>query len=182
MVPPAFLRSLAGIIYGVSQLRRENLRDRSDVFLTLLKIESENYFRKWSGRRESNPYYQLGKVNTALFIFNTYKTAHEKYACMHCIPCIHCLICVSLRDVLRDDSLPILTSILLGSNHLQRSPGFIQSALKVIESLSAFVRVISFEFIEKLLHGQQIKRPDFQAGLPRQFRKFRNHSSLEQLP
>src|SRR6266404_7685858 len=55
MVPPAFLRSLAGIIYGVSQLRRENLRDRSDVFLTLLKIESENYFRKWSGRRGSNP-------------------------------------------------------------------------------------------------------------------------------
>ena len=62
MVPPAFLRSLAGIIYGVSQLRRENLRDRSDVFLTLLKIESENYFRKWSGRRGSNPYYQLGKL------------------------------------------------------------------------------------------------------------------------
>jgi len=70
---------------------------------------------------------------------------------------------ISLRDVLRDVSLPFLTSTLPGSNHLQRSPGFIQSALKVIESLSAFVRVLSFEFIEKLLKHHQIKPPDFQA-------------------
>src|SRR6267154_3135034 len=69
MVPPAFLRSLAGIIYGVSQLRRENLRDRSDVFLTLLKIESENYLRKWSGRRGSNPQLPAweGKYSTLCF-------------------------------------------------------------------------------------------------------------------
>src|SRR6266851_3642286 len=67
--------------------------------------------QNWSGRRESNPYYQLGKVNTALFIFNTYKTAQEKYACMLRIPCMQCLICVSLRDVLRDVSCTNFTSL-----------------------------------------------------------------------
>jgi len=42
---------------------------------------------------------QLGKLNFRSFIFNTYKIAKKKYACMRCIPCMPCLKCVSLRDV-----------------------------------------------------------------------------------
>ena len=93
MVPPAFLRSLAGIIYGVSQLRRENLRDRSDVFLTLLKLSLRITLENGAGDGDRTRNIQLGKVNTALFIFNTYKTAHEKCTCMQRIPCMQCLIC-----------------------------------------------------------------------------------------
>src|SRR5229473_1481303 len=87
---------------------KNNIRGTSvdkSAFSTILEVRLCNCAKQiWSGRRESNPYYQLGKVNTALFIFNTYKTAQEKYARMRCIPCMHCLICVSLRDVLRDDA------------------------------------------------------------------------------
>src|SRR5437870_2640339 len=54
---------------------------------------------------------QLGKVNTALFIFNTYKTAHEKCTCMQRIPCMRCLICVSLRDVCGTVSCTNFTSL-----------------------------------------------------------------------
>src|SRR6478672_12260073 len=43
--------------------------------------------------------FQLGKLDFRSFIFNTYKIAHEEYACMRCMPCMHCLSCVSLRDV-----------------------------------------------------------------------------------
>ena len=80
---------------------RKQLRDVSKVPLTL-ELSLRNHSGKWSGRRESNPYYQLGKVNTAPFIFNTYKNVQEKYACMHCIPCMRCLICVLPGDVLGD--------------------------------------------------------------------------------
>ena len=48
------------------------------TFLKLLKIDSENYSRKWSGRRESNPYYQLGNLDLRSFVFNGYKIALEK--------------------------------------------------------------------------------------------------------
>jgi hypothetical protein len=60
-----------------------------------LRITEED----WSGRLESNPYYQLGNLNFRSFIFNTYKIAQKKCTCMHCIPCMPCLICVSLGDV-----------------------------------------------------------------------------------
>ncbi len=72
------------------------------TFHSRLKTEITNHSANWSGRRESNPYYQLGNLNFRSFIFNTYKTAQEKSTCMRCIQCMQCLICVSLRDVLRD--------------------------------------------------------------------------------
>jgi hypothetical protein len=81
------------------------LRDVCGTFMTVpsnVKIAIKNSLGKWSGRRESNPHHQLGKLNFRSFIFNTYKIVQKKCTCMQRIPCMHCLICVLLGDVLRD--------------------------------------------------------------------------------
>ena len=77
---------------GVSpvRLRNENLGDvlgakRSRPFSLLQLLLSE----KWSGRWDSNPNLQLGKLNSRSFILNIYKIAQKKCTCMGCIPCMH---------------------------------------------------------------------------------------------
>ena len=44
----------------------------------------------WNGRRESNPYYQLGNLNFRSFILNTYKIAQKKCTCMQ-LHAVHAL-------------------------------------------------------------------------------------------
>ena len=73
------------------------MTERGEIHSGRIALDLNEKFGAGDGDRTRN--FQLGKVNTALFIFNTYKTAQEKYACMLRIPCMHCLICVSLRDV-----------------------------------------------------------------------------------
>ena len=80
-------------------MRREDWGDVLGDAYNALRIEVENSSANWSGRRESNPYYQLGNLIFRSFISNTYKIAQKKCTCMPCIPCMHCLICVSLGDV-----------------------------------------------------------------------------------
>lgn len=84
----------------------------------------------WSGRRESNPHYQLGNFIFCLSIFNTYKITQQKCPCMRCISCMPCPIRVSMRDVLRDGGYDarrlrgrvlLVPTLLLGSTLLYRS-------------------------------------------------------------
>src|SRR5215471_11587285 len=80
----------------------KNLRDVGWTFITFLEFENcdEEFLSKFGAGDEARTRnFQLGKLKFRSFIFNTYKIAQEKCACMRCIPCMHCLICVSLRDV-----------------------------------------------------------------------------------
>jgi len=65
--------------------------------LEKLNLRIAEQFGAGDGNRTRN--IQLGKAYSALFIFNTYKTALEKSTCMQCP------ICVWLGDVWGDDPL-----------------------------------------------------------------------------
>ena len=62
------------------------MTERGEIHSGRIALDLNEKFGAGDGDRTRN--FQLGNQNFRSFIFNTYKTAQEKYACMLRIPCI----------------------------------------------------------------------------------------------
>ena len=54
---------------------------------------------QWSGRRGSNPYFQLGKLPVRALFTTTYKIAKQNAPCIPCSPCQSSRSCILWWDI-----------------------------------------------------------------------------------